>query len=64
LLLHNETGVAHALFSRWLAVVTKSGIFEQYQPITGTTFGPEGLSMSLLIADAVCAFIPGTSGCN
>lgn len=64
LLLHNQTSVAAALFGKWLAVVTKTGIFEQYQPITGASFGPDGLSMSLLITDAICTFLPATAGCN
>lgn len=61
--LHNQTAVAKALFGRWLAVVKQSGIFEQYQPITGSTFGPPGLSMSLLITDAICEYLPSTTGC-
>jgi glycogen debranching enzyme len=64
LTLHNQTAVAQALFSKWLAVVTKTGIFEQYQPITGAPFGPDGLSMSLLITDAICTFLPRTAGCE
>jgi glycogen debranching enzyme len=61
--LHNRTSVAKALFGKWLACVEQHGIFEQYQPITGATFGPPGLSMSLLITDAICHFLPSTAGC-
>jgi hypothetical protein len=61
--LHNRTSVAKALFGKWLSCVEQHGIFEQYQPITGATFGPPGLSMSLLITDAICHFLPSTSGC-
>ena len=36
---------------KWIEMVTKSGIWEHYNPDTGTGYGAEGLGMSCLIAD-------------
>ncbi|KJE92396.1 hypothetical protein CAOG_03374 [Capsaspora owczarzaki ATCC 30864] len=47
----NYTAVADALVQRWLALVEKSGIWEQYNPITGDPYGAVGLGMSTLIVD-------------
>jgi hypothetical protein len=47
---------AKDLAMRWVTMVQKNGIFEQYHPETGATFGPPGLSMSLLIVDILYKF--------
>ncbi len=48
---HNRSDVLNQLMDRWIALVERSGIWEMYNPITGTPNGVEGLGMSCLIVD-------------
>jgi len=41
----------NALMDKWIALYEKTGIWEQYNPITGGNSGVEGLGMSTLIVD-------------
>lgn len=43
LLLHGKNQDAKDLALRWLALVQKSGIYEQYNGETGQVFGPAGI---------------------
>lgn len=40
-----------AVMDRWLALYIETGIWEQYNPLTGANYGVEGLGMSTLIVD-------------
>ena len=44
-------GPANALLDRWLDLYERSGIWEMYNPLSGTGYGVEGLGMSTLIVD-------------
>jgi glycogen debranching enzyme len=49
---HNVFGdTINELMDKWIALYEKSGIWEQYNPITGENYGVEGLAMSTLIVD-------------
>jgi len=53
---HGHFDVAHQLMDRWIALYQKSQVYEQYNPITGAPYGPEGLGMSSLIVDWIYRF--------
>lgn len=36
---------------KWIEMVVQNGIWEHYNPETGTGYGAEGLGMSCLIVD-------------
>jgi hypothetical protein len=39
------------ILNKWIEMVTQNGIWEHYNPETGTGYGAEGLGMSCLIID-------------
>jgi len=43
--------VLDELLNRWIGLYQNSGVWEQYNPVTGTSYGVEGLGMSTLIVD-------------
>jgi glycogen debranching enzyme len=43
LIRHGYRAEAEDLLSRWVALYEKTGIYEQYNPLTGAGYGPEGL---------------------
>jgi len=48
---HNRTAELNVALNRWISLVEKSGIWEMYNPITGVSYGVEGLGMSCVIVD-------------
>lgn len=42
-----------ALLDRWIALYEQSGVWEQYNPLTGEAYGAVGLGMSTLIVDSM-----------
>jgi hypothetical protein len=53
LMTHNRTDIATNLVSRWIKLYQLSGVYEQYNAITGAPYGVVGLGMSTLIVDAM-----------
>jgi len=48
---HGQTDVLNQLMDKWIAMATKGGIWEMYNPETAVGYGAEGLGMSTLIVD-------------
>jgi hypothetical protein len=51
LMFHGKNDIANQLMQRWIQLYQKSGVWEQYNPITGENYGAVGLGMSTLIVD-------------
>ena len=51
LTLQGETGVRDELMGRWIEMLRKGGVWENYNPETAVGYGAEGLGMSALIVD-------------
>jgi len=49
--IHGYTTERDTLMDRWIALYELSGVWEQYNPETGASYGVEGLGMSSLIVD-------------
>lgn len=45
---HKYKEEAEALLERWLAATVKSGIYEQWNPLTADPYGAEGLLSSTI----------------
>ena len=54
--LHNELDIQKKILDKWIALVQTSGIYEHYNPLTGSPYGPPGLGMSTLIVDWIYRF--------
>ena len=48
---HGQTDLVNKVMDRWIAMATKAGIWEIYNPETAVGYGAEGLGMSVLIVD-------------
>jgi len=48
---HGYNDTMNQLMERWIQLYQKSGVWEQYNPITGEAYGAVGLGMSTLIVD-------------
>ena len=53
LVLHGFQHEAQELVLRWMEMVMRAGIWEQYNPQTGAGYGPRGLGMSTSLVDAL-----------
>lgn len=53
LLTHGRADLALKLVEQWVLLYSLSGVYEQYNPLTGAPYGPQGLGMSTLIVDAM-----------
>jgi hypothetical protein len=48
---HGQADVADALMDRWIEMVQKGGVWENYNPETAVGYEAEGLGMSVVIVD-------------
>jgi len=51
LMFHGKNDIANQLMQRWIQLYQKSGVWEQYNPITGENYGAVGIGMSTLFVD-------------
>jgi hypothetical protein len=49
--LHGQTEVRDRLMERWEKMVRENGVWENYNPETGTGYGAEGLGMTCAVVD-------------
>jgi len=48
---HGHDEIVSQIMQKWIQLYQKSGVWEQYNPITGEPYGAVGLGMSTLIVD-------------
>lgn len=53
LALHGQFDAANAVVDKWIKLADMSGIYEQYNPLTGEALGAVGLGMSTLVCDYI-----------